>query len=68
MTTSATSVEAKCPSCNSPTEMEDGPPWNPVPHPALCVRCDNEAEQAAEDKRVLDNIQAAARAGRFDLI
>jgi hypothetical protein len=58
----------KCPKCGEPSELLPSPPWDAEPQADLCVKCENEAEQAAEDKRVQDSIQAAARAGRFDLI
>jgi hypothetical protein len=49
-------------------ELEPGPPWDPEPKPGICAGCENEQEQAAEDRHLQEQIEAAARAGRFDLI
>ena len=61
-----------------PKVVEDGkngtiyepPPWLSVdaPKEGICYACENQQEQSGEDERQERQIDAAIRAGRFDLI
>jgi hypothetical protein len=66
----------KCQHCGC--EVRDGdngqvcppPPWLDPSTPPLvtCYGCENELEAQGEDARVARLIEAAQRAGRFDLV
>lgn len=60
----------QCPNCGGLSELYSGPPcpWDPIPYPKICASCENKAEEAYDREQLENNIQAAARSGRLDLI
>lgn len=66
----------KCGKCSTPVDdgvngtVYEPAPWQPsgAPPEVCCWGCEAEAELAAEDRRQEDQIEAALRAGRMDLV